>query len=181
MEKTLRNRVKRLSREAAFILLTLVSAVLLPQILHRAGVYFGVGAALGQMLLPMYLPVMIIGFYRGIIPGAIVGLLAPIASFYTTGMPAAVLLPYITVELVMTGALAGAFSRLKIFPLFRVLLVQLSAKAVRLTVFASIEICLNGTVSASALFAGILTSVPGLILQLVLLTLLLWRRDKRDA
>ena len=181
MEKTLRNITVKLSREAAFILITLVSAVLLPQIVHHAGVYFGVGAALGQMLLPMYLPVMIIGFYRGVIPGAIVGLVAPIVSFYTTGMPAAALLPYITVELVMTGALAGAFRGLKVFPTFRVLLVQLAAKVVRIATLAAVQIYVGGTVVSSALFAGILASVPGVVLQLALLTLLLWRKEKRNA
>ena len=181
MEKTIRKAAIRLSKEAVFILLTVISAVALPQILHTAGVYFGVGALLGQMLLPMYLPVMIIGFQRGIAPGAVAGFLAPIISFYMTGMPAAAILPYITVELVATGALAGAFAGFRIFPLFRVLSVQLAAKAVRLAVLASVQLYSSGTVVASALFAGILTSHPGVVIQLVLLTLLLWKRDKNNV
>ena len=73
MERTIRKTAINLSKEALFILVTVASAVILPQILHGAGLALGVGGQLGQMFLPMYLPVMILGFYRGAVPGAIVG------------------------------------------------------------------------------------------------------------
>ena len=179
MEKSLRNIAIRISKEAAFILLTAVSAVVFPQILHSVGALLGIGGQLGQMFLPMYLPVMILGFYRGEIPGAIAGIIAPLVSFALTGMPAAAILPYITLELVVTGVLAGAFARVKLPAVLRVFAVQVLAKAVRLSVYAVALYSTAGTVSASALTAGILTSVPGLVLQLVVVTIVIVKKENK--
>ena len=177
MERTLRKSVINLSKEAAFILLTVVCAVVLPQIFHVAGVLLGIGGTLGQIFLPMYIPVLILGFYRGPVSGAVTGLVAPLVSFAITEMPSAALLPFITLELVVTGLLAGAFSRVKLPAVLRILSVQVIAKLVRLAVLAVSLYMTSGTVVASKLFAGILTSVPGVILQLVLVTFLIMKKE----
>ena len=179
MEKLLSKKAVKISTEAAFILLTVVGAVILPQIFHALGVLLGVGGALGQMFLPMYIPVLIIGFYRGPVSSAIAGLFAPIASFLITNMPSEAILPFITLELIATGLIAGVFSKSKLPAVLRVLLVQVAAKAVRLTAFAISLYLKSGSVSASALFNGLLTSVPGVILQLVLLSLLIVKKEKQ--
>ena len=178
MEKILRKRIINLSKEAAFILLTVVCAVVLPQIFHAVGVLLGVGGALGQIFLPMYIPVLIIGFNRGIFAGAITGLLAPLVSFAITSMPSESLLPFITLELIATGILAGVLFKAKLPAVLRVLSVQVIAKLVRLAVFAISLYVTSGTVSASALFAGVLTSVPGVLLQLALVSLLIVKKEK---
>ena len=180
MENTIRKRVISLSREAAFILMTVLSAVALPEILHGIGALLGVGGQLGQMFLPMYIPVLIIGFYRGPIPAAIVGLAAPLVSFALTGMPAVGVLPYITVELVATGVLAGVFAKVKIPAILRVLSVQAAAKAVRVLVHTVALAVMTGGVKASVLFAGIAVSIPGLLLQLVLVSYLIAEKEKRN-
>ena len=72
MEQSIKKIALKLTKETVFILLTVASAVIFPQLLHVIGAEVGVGGKLGQMLLPMYLPVMILGFYRGVIPGAVV-------------------------------------------------------------------------------------------------------------
>ena len=179
MVKTLRAKVISLSKETAFILLTVASAVVLPQMLHGIGALLGIGGQLGQMLLPMYIPVLIIGFYRGPIPAAVVGLLAPLVSFALTGMPAVGILPYITVELVATGAFAGVFSKTKILPTFRVLATQAAAKVVRVVVHSSVLAITVGSVKASALFAGVITSIPGLILQLIMVSYLIREKENK--
>lgn len=179
MEKTLRQISVKISVEAAFILLTVASAVILPQILHTAGIYLGIGGMLGQIFLPMYLPVLILGFYRGAAVGAIAGLIAPLVSFMMSGMPAKAILPYIAIELIATGLLAGIFANVKIFALARVFLVQICAKAVRLCAFA-IGVCVNGgTLTASGLFSGIVQSWPGVLLQLVLVSYLIFVKEKK--
>ena len=180
MENTIRKKAISLSREAAFILMTVLSAVVLPQILHGVGALLGVGGQLGQMLLPMYIPVLIIGFYRGPVPAAVVGLAAPLLSFALTGMPAVGILPYITVELVATGILAGVFAKVKINPILRVLSVQAAAKAVRVVVHAIALAITTGGVKASALFAGVTTSIPGIVLQLLLISYLIVEKEKRN-
>jgi hypothetical protein len=179
MEKTLRNIAIRISKEAAFILLTVASAVVFPQILHTLGAALGLGGSLGQMLLPMYLPVMILGFYRGEIPAAITGLAAPLVSFMLTGMPQKALLPYIIIELIATGIFAGVLTRVKFFAPLKVLSVQFLAKIVRLSVFAVALYSTTGAVSASALTAGLLTSIPGLVLQLVVVSIVIVKKESK--
>ena len=181
MQRSLSKKTIQLSREAAFILLTVIGAVVLPQIFHALGVSLGVGGKLGQIFLPMYIPILIIGFYRGPVSGAIAGLCAPLISFALTGMPSATLLPFITLELIATGVLAGVFSKLKMPVLLRIFSVQVLAKIVRLTAFAISLYAASGTVRMAALFNGVLTSIPGVVLQLVLLTVLIVRKEKQNA
>ena len=178
MEKLISKKVLQLSKETAFILLTVVGAVVLPQVFHIVGVLLGVGGKLGQIFLPMYIPILIIGFYRGPVSGAIAGLIAPIVSFALTKMPASALLPYITLELVATGLLAGVFARSKMPIVLRVFSVQVIAKIIRLVAYAASLYILSGVVSASVLFSGVLASIPGVALQLVLLTILIAKREK---
>ena len=95
-------------------------------------------------------------------------------------MPTAALLPYITVELVATGVAAGLLRDVKLVAPIRVLSVQVAAKIVRLVVFTIVSLVANGTVTAASLSAGILTSVPGLALQLVVVSLLIFFREKKS-
>ena len=94
-------------------------------------------------------------------------------------MPAETLLPYITLELVATGALAGIFAKAKLPAFVRVLSVQVAAKIIRLVAFAASLYLANGTVAASALFSGILISIPGVVLQLGLVTYLTIKKEKK--
>ena len=181
MEKTLRKTAVKITEETLFILLTVASAVILPQLLHTVGAEIGVGGQLGQMLLPMYLPVMILGFYRGARSGAITGALAALVSFAITAMPARAILPYIALELFATGLFAGVFAKVKLPAILRVLSVQVLAKAVRLAALSAVLLITSGSVLASALTAGIVTSVPGLVLQLIVVSPLIAKRDKTDS
>ena len=181
MEKRLSTKTIQLSKETAFILLTVIGAVVLPQIFHLLGVWFGVGGKLGQIFLPMYIPILIVGFYRGSVSGAVAGLLAPMISFALTKMPSSALLPFITLELIATGALAGVFAKSNVPVVLRVFSVQVIAKLVRLIAFAISLYIANGAVSMAVLFNGVLISIPGVLLQLVLLTLLIVRKEKRKA
>ena len=181
MEKTVAKKKLDLPREAAWILLTVVGGVLIPQILHGLGILLGIGGSLGQMLLPMYLPVMILGFYRGPLAGAIAGVLAPQVSFLVSGMPARGVLAFITLELVMIGAFSGIFAKAKMPSVLQVLAAQGAAKVVRLSAFAVSAWIVSGSFpTASALFAGVALSIPGYLLQIAVMTYLLSRKD-RDA
>lgn len=182
MERSLRQTVLKISKEAAFIIAAIIGAVVLPQIFHVAGIMLGVGGKLGQIFLPMYLPVLIIAFYRGPISGAVAGLVSPLISFVLTAMPHQSLLPYITVELIAIGLLAGELcNSAKIPAVLRVLAVQVAAKAVRLAVLAVSLYGATGVVSLDAAFADILISVPGAILQLVLVTGLIVIKENKNA
>ena len=65
--------------------------------------------------------------------------------------------------------------------MLRVLSVQALAKAVRLAAFV-VGTCLinGGSLTATALFAGITQSIPGLALQLIIVTALLMVKRKEN-
>lgn len=179
MEKTLRKLGIKLSRETAFIILTLIGAVLLPQLVHAAGLWLGVGDSLGKILLPMYLPIFIIGFYRGPIPGLVTGILAPMVSFLITGMPKTSVLPYLMLELVAIGVLSGLLAQDRRPVVLRVLLVQVGAKVIRILAFLINAYAATGGVQAlGAQLGEVARSLPGILLQLVIISCLLWKRDR---
>ena len=181
MEKTIRSRIIAFSKETAILISAIVAAVLLPQMVHAVGVVAGVGGMLGQILLPMYIPVFVIGFYRGPVSGILTGLLAPLVSFWMTGMPAMNILPYMMIELIAIGALAGLLAKSKGAALWRVLLVQVGAKAVRLLAFAgNLYFATEGALTASMVFGDVVRSIPGILLQLVVVTVLLKMKEKED-
>lgn len=183
MEKTIRSKIIALSKETAILLSAVVAAVVLPQIVHGIGVLAGVGGMLGQILLPMYIPVFVIGFYRGTVSGVLTGFLAPLVSFLITGMPATTVLPYIMIELIAIGALSGLLAKSQRPALLRVTVALVGAKAIRLALFVA-NICFSniGSLTASLVFGDVIRSIPGIVLQLVVVTLLLKNKEKeRDV
>ena len=64
---------------------------------------------MGEVFLPMHLPVLLAGFCLGPLFGGAVGILTPLASCLVTGMamPAPAILPFMVVELAVYGAAAG--------------------------------------------------------------------------
>lgn len=173
MEKVLNNSKSSLKRRGLYLLLSVAAAVVLPQILHAAGVLTGTGAALGQALLPMYFPVILLGFCAGPAYGAAAGIISPILSFAVSGMPAAALLPFMTAELFCFGLFAGLIKKAKINFAIKVLAVQLAARLVRLAAVWIIRpAALNATLSALAL------GIPGIILQLLLVPLVVKKLER---
>ena len=110
------------------------------------------------------------------------GILAPLASFMITEMPASAILPYIMLELAVIGALSGLLSKRSYPAILRVLFVQICAKAIRIAVFAAGFAISNGTApSASTLFGDVVISLPGVALQLIVLTLVLMSKEIKNA
>ena len=56
---------------------SLILAVAIPQILHVIGAVSGLGSSLGEVLLPMHLPIIFAGFAAGPAVGAVSGFFAP--------------------------------------------------------------------------------------------------------
>ena len=52
----------------------MAAAVALPQVLHLIGRYSGIGTALGEVFLPMHLPILLVGFLAGPYAGMAAGL-----------------------------------------------------------------------------------------------------------
>lgn len=84
-------------------------AVILPQIAHIA-----VGAQAGVKWLPMYFPIILGGCLLGAKNGALVGFLAPVASYILTSstgeaMPSLERLPFMMAELAVFALVVGLF------------------------------------------------------------------------
>jgi niacin transporter len=85
---------------AGELLLVAAAAVLLPSLAHTMGWPV-------RSFLPMHWPVILAGLVFGWRGGLIVGLLAPVSSYFISGMPLPHILPAMTVELAAYGGLAG--------------------------------------------------------------------------
>jgi len=77
-----------------------LSAAVLPAVCHLVGLPV-------RWILPMHWAVLLAGLTYGWRAGAVIGLLAPTASFGISGMPLPHILPAMTVELAAYGFVAG--------------------------------------------------------------------------
>ncbi len=170
-----------LKKQALAAALALVSAVLLPQIIHIAGAAFGVKSALGEMLLPMHLPIILVGFLAGPYAGAIAGLLSPLVSFCLTGMPSFALLPFMCIELLSYGLFAGALRGVKINNALKVLAVQAIGRAVRAaTILVSVYALGNESISATIIYSSVAIGLIGILLQLLIIPFVLKRVNDNE-
>ncbi len=158
--------------------------MLLPNKTHRlvmAGILTAVGLLLpfvtahaygipGTVLLPMHIPVFLMGFLCGPMFGALGGLTVPLLSSLLTGMPAAFpMLPIMMAELFTYGLLSGLFySRAKL-PVYPALLLSMVCGRAAYGVMFAVLTGLTGTVpKAAAVPAALITGLPGVIAQLIL-------------
>ena len=141
----------------------IASAVLLPQLVH-----FTTGAAGGVKWLPMYLPVLLLGFYAGPAAGAAAGIVSPLLSFALTGMPAPSQLGIMTAELFCYGLFAGIFAPLRINPALKALAASASARLLRLAVTAAaVLIFKTDGLSLSGTLYILALGLPGMALHTV--------------
>ena len=156
--------------------ITVALAVVLPQILHLAA-----GKALGEIWLPMHLPVILAGFIAGPVVGAVAGTLSPVVSFLISGMPSAVLLPFMAIELFSYGFFAGLVSKTKFPTVLQVLSVQIAGRLVRAAAILIAVFGFNYSIDPMMILTSIKTGICGIILQLVVIPLALYaiRRNEK--
>jgi hypothetical protein len=90
------------TKEAVFAAAFTALAVYAPMILHHFG-----GPEAGRRFLPMPFFVILAGLVLGWRAGIVAGLASSIISFLVSGMPAASVLPFVTVQLCFYGFAAG--------------------------------------------------------------------------
>ena len=170
MEKTLTKKSRIITEKIIYIAITVVFAVALPQLIHIIGRLTGTNTALGQILLPMHIPVLILGFCAGPWAGLAAGILAPVASHLLTAMPASALLPYIAAETAAYGLFAGLLKNVKLHPIAKIVSVQILGRLVRILAALLLSAVMsNNTIAFSAAIAGMLSCIPGIILQIILI------------
>ena len=144
--------------------LLLAAGILLPQVFHMIG-----GQAMGGILLPMHLPVFIAGLLLGPFYGCAIGIITPIISFFVTGMPPAGKLPFMLIELLTYGLAAGLLRKKNVNIYASLILAQIAGRVANALalVFATYVLQLN-VPAVITVGTAIVTGIPGLILQLVL-------------
>lgn len=166
-------------RKALLTALMVSVAVILPQICHLLGGQLGYGSRLGEMLLPMHLPVMLAGMLWSPWVGVSCGLISPIVSFALTGMPGAALLPFMTVELAVYGLSAGLLSKTNLPTLLQVALTQLAGRVARAAVLAAAIYGFGfDRLPISIVWTSITAGVAGIVIQWAVLPLV-GREGKR--
>ena len=149
-------------------IIAVVSAVALPQIAHIIGAYAGFGSSVGETFLPMHLPVILAGFVGGPVVGAVAGALAPVISFGLTGMPTAVALPFIVIEVFAYGLVSGMLSKVRLNSFFKILAVQLSGRVMRIAAVAVATAVFGFEgMTVTAVLSSMALGVAGIIIQLI--------------
>jgi niacin transporter len=156
------------------IVLLAAAAVVLPAAAHLTGLPT-------RVLLPMHWPVILAGLCYGWRSGLLIGLMAPVTSFFISGMPPVHILPAMTVELAAYGFLAG-FTRQSLR------LGWFSSSAVSLVggriVFLAVVLLLGSMAVpfSDYLVAAMLPGIPAAVAQLIVLSLLgRWWVERRNG
>lgn len=163
-------------------LLAIVGAVAVPQIFHAVGAVSGLGTALGETFLPMHLPIIIVGLLAGPYAGAVAGLLGPLASFMMSGMPAAAMLPFMMIELCVYGLTAGLLRGVNFPTVGKVFAVMLAGRLIRAGAILVAFYALNSTaIGVPVIWTSIAKGLPGILLQLGLIPLIVYRVENRKT
>ena len=167
---------KTLGARLVVVLVTLVAAVLLPQVCHLLGRAAGVGSALGEMLLPMHLPILLAGALAGPFVGGVAGVLAPLVSFALTGMPGVALLPFMVIELGVYGLCAGALSRTKLPTVAQLVAAQFAGRALRaIAILIAVYGFSYTALPVAIIWNSVRVGLIGIALQWLLVPLIVYR------
>jgi len=150
--------VRALSTQAVLLAL---SAAVLPALSHLAGLPV-------RWILPMHWAVLLAGLTYGWRAGAVIGLLAPGASFLLSGMPLPHIVPAMTVELGAYGFFAGfARQSWRLGGVPSMLVAIVAGRAV--FVGAALATGAAGPAAPVYLQAALLPGLPAALVQLFLL------------
>lgn len=157
-------------------IVAIIGAVAVPQLFHALGAVSGLGTSLGETFLPMHLPIILVGLLAGPYAGAVAGLLGPLASFAISGMPGAVMLPFMMIELCAYGLFAGLLRNVKMPTIAKVLVVQIGGRAIRAAaILLAVYAFGNESVRVASIWTSIGTGLFGLVLQWGLIPLIVYR------
>lgn len=125
----------------------------------------------GTVLLPMHIPVFLMGLLCGPMYGALGGIIIPVLSCLFTGMPPLFpMLPIMMGELFTYGLMSGVLYHKIKMPLYPSILVSmLCGRAVYGLIFQVLLLANNGVLKALSVAGAILEGIPGIVIQLILL------------
>jgi len=168
------SNVSRVSWGAAMISL----GIALPMAFHMVG--------LGSVFLPMHIPVLLCGLLTEPVTGAMVGFATPLLSAVLTGMPP--LMPPIaqgmTVELALYGFIGSILHRNLRLNVYVSLIGAMLAGRLAYGLLGASVLPLLGLKAVSPLYpvtAGLLSSIPGLVLQVIAVPVIVLAAERSIA
>ncbi len=136
----------------------------------------------GAIFLPMHIPVLLCGLICGWPYGLVCGLLGPLLSSALTSMPPAPILPSMMVELAVYGCVTGIMMQVVHTkkPLADLYISMVVAMALGRTLagLAKSLIFTPGTAPFAWVTTSLVTGLPGICIQLVLIPLLIFALTK---
>lgn len=148
--------------------LLIALGILLPQAFHVFG------TAGGGTFLPIHLPILMAGLLLGPYYGGVVGLVVPILSSMLTGMPPVPKAYFMIVELVAYGVVTGIVIRKAnvYISLIAAMLAGRLLYGLALVVGVRLLHFTAPFANQAAFFGGIVTGIPGIAIQLIILPIL---------
>lgn len=176
MLQTIAKARRSLRGKLVLTICAIAGSVALPQLVHLIGAASGLGTALGEAFLPMHFFVFLVGLLAGPAAGTVTGACAPLISCLLSGMPRATGLPFMMIELLGYGLIAGLLSEVKLNLFVKLLLAQLGGRILRA---AAVLTAVYGfglqTVSVASVWTSVLTGLFGILLQWCIIPLVLFR------
>ena len=168
-------RRKNVIVQLSYTTLTLVGMVLLPIIVHL--IPFSGPQPLGAYLLPMFIAPLVAAFYVSPVGLILAAILAPVINNALTGMPQALMLYFVTGELIVFSMIVfWIVQKKKIFLGFSALAFLIA----KLVVMVPGILILNGEFNLSVFgqnLAGLAISIPGIMILFAVERLLLRRQQ----
>ena len=136
----------------------------------------------GSVILPMHIPVLLCGLVCGWPYGLVCGIVGPLLSSVLTSMPPAAMLPSMMVECGTYGFVTGLLMRYVRTgrPTADLYISMISAMILGRTVagFAKALIFTPGTPAFAWVTTSLITGIPGIVIQLVLMPAVLYALTK---
>jgi hypothetical protein len=158
--------IKLSSRQITLTGLFVTLGVVLPIVFHQF-------ALAGRIFSPMHIPVFLAGIFVGPASGLIVGLICPGLSFLLTGMPPPYAVPLMSLELPIYGISIGILIRTIKLPIISLLFSMILGRlafALGLFLFGLFLSLPYGP--REFIQVSLVTGLPGIALQLILIPLL---------
>ena len=153
-----------ITRKLVSCALCIALGVLLPMAFH-------VIPNAGSIFLPMHIPVLICGLFCGWPYGLACGILTPFISSVTTGMPPAMMLPQMMVELAVYG--------LEMTKLYMSLIIAMLAGRIMNGLVNTCILSTQGYTLSVFMSASFITCLPGIVIQLIVIPVLVRILNKR--
>ena len=137
----------------------------------------------GSIFLPMHIPVLLCGFVCGWPYGLACGVLGPLLSSLTTGMPPAAILPSMVCELAVYGLVTGfLFPRIKTgrraADIYLTLLTAMVCGRILYGVLNALIFRAGAYSMELWLSAALTTALPGIVIQLIVVPVILLALEK---